>query len=117
MDLSRVLEHNTSTNKVGTIELSEASVFVKQQQQVVGSDSFKQKHVGKSRRGAEPVEQQEAGHDLIHTGVGPHHQKIWNLLVRNMSGTFEDHLRNTSATHQEHVRNTSGTCEEYVRNI
>ncbi|CAB1416628.1 unnamed protein product [Pleuronectes platessa] len=32
-------------------------VFVKQQQ-VVGSDSFKQKHVGTSRRGAEPVEQQ-----------------------------------------------------------
>ncbi|CAB1442849.1 unnamed protein product [Pleuronectes platessa] len=45
---------------------------VKQQQQVVGSDSFKQEHVGTSRRGAEPVEQQgaepaeqqEAGHDV-----------------------------------------------------
>ncbi|CAB1418493.1 unnamed protein product [Pleuronectes platessa] len=36
--------------------------------------------------GAGPVEQQEAGHDvLLFTSpphrVGPHHQKIWNLLV------------------------------------
>ncbi|CAB1427050.1 unnamed protein product [Pleuronectes platessa] len=37
---------------------------IAQQQQVVGSDSFKQEHVGASRRGAEPVEQQEAGHDV-----------------------------------------------------